>query len=199
MGNYLKTEVRKIAKEAGLSVANRPDSQGICFVGDVDARKFLARRLKEKKGVVRNIKGEAIGSHKGIWFYTIGQRGGWDIFPASQRKIAVPQRHGDTKMPVMYVVAKDAKKNELTAALEGEEKRAGFEVGEESWVGGTVPQCHSVTVRIRHGGELIKAKVIRHKDKVVVEMEEDQRGVAPGQSAVFYSKEGECLGGGVIR
>ena len=197
LGNLLKSEVRKVAKEVELSVANRPDSQGICFVGNVEARKFLARRLKVKMGEVKNISGETIGTHDGVWFYTIGQRGGWNIFPAMQRKIAVTQCHGDTRTPVFYVVSKDAEKNELMVGVGEETKRQKFEVIEVNWMGesATVTQCH---VRIRHGGKLIKSKVERLKDKVVVEMREAQRGVAPGQSAVFYSEDGEVLGGGVI-
>ena len=195
LGNLLKSEVRKVAKEVELSVANRPDSQGICFVGNVEARKFLARRLKVKMGEVKNISGETIGTHDGVWFYTIGQRGGWNIFPAMQRKIAVTQCHGDTRTPVFYVVSKDAEKNELMVGVGEETKRQKFEVIEVNWMG---EKTQNVFVRIRHGGKLIKSKVERLKDKVVVEMREAQRGVAPGQSAVFYSEDGEVLGGGVI-
>jgi len=207
-----KSEVRKIALEAELSVATRPDSQGICFVGNVEARKFLARRLKVKKGEVKNIFGEVIGTHDGVWFYTIGQRGGWDIFPAVQRKIAVTpaynalrsnagrQGHSDTRTPVFYVISKDAKKNELVVGVGEETKRQSFEVDEVNWMVPNVIRDSALLcfVRIRHGGKLIKSKVERLKDKVVVEMGEAQRGVAPGQSAVFYSEDGEVLGGGVI-
>lgn len=216
LGDLLKSEVRKIAKGAalpagrqGLSVANRKDSQGICFVGNVAVRKFLARRLKMEKGEVINISGETIGTHDGIWFYTIGQRGGWDIFPDSQRKMAVTQRHSDT--PALYVISKDARKNELVVAMGGEEKRQKFGVGEVNWISSPprvlVPPSPLIQrggngiqllVRIRHGGKLIKSKVERLKDKVVVEMDEPQRGVAPGQSAVFYAEDGQVLGGGVI-
>ena len=195
LGNLLKSEVRKVAKEVELSVANRPDSQGICFVGNVEARKFLARRLKVKMGEVKNISGETIGTHDGVWYYRIGQRGGWSIFPAVQRKIAVTQGHSDTRTPVFYVVSKDAEKNELMVGVGEETKRQKFEVIEVNWMG---EKTQNVFVRIRHGGKLIKSKVERLKDKVVVEMREAQRGVAPGQSAVFYSEDGEVLGGGVI-
>src|SRR3989344_8292724 len=114
-----------------------------------------------------------------------------------QRKIAVTQSRSDTRTPVFYVISKDAKKNELVVGVGEETKRQKFGVIEVNWMGKseTVTQCH---VRIRHGGKLIKSKVERLKDKVVVEMREAQRGVAPGQSAVFYSEDGEGLGGGVI-
>ncbi len=189
LGDLPKSEVRKIAKEAGLSVADRPDSQGICFVGNVDAREFLARRLKEKKGEVKDTAGEVIGTHKGVWFYTIGQRGGWNLTAAAQRKFV---KDGET--PVFYVIGKDAKKNELVVGVGAETERQTFEVGEVNWTGGsaTVTQC---PVRIRHGGELIQALLVGSE----VTLKKAQRGVASGQSAVFYSPEGEMLGGGVIK
>jgi tRNA U34 2-thiouridine synthase MnmA/TrmU len=83
----------------------------------------------------------------------------------------------------------------LVVGVGEETKRQKFEVIEVNWM---VEKTQKVFVRIRHGGKLIKSKVERLKNKVVVEMGEAQRGVAPGQSAVFYSEEGELLGGGVI-
>ncbi len=184
LADLTKSEVREIAREAGLSVANRPDSQGICFVGNVQAREFLARRLQKKTGEVKNTKGEVIGTHDGVWFYTIGQRGRWDIDPKIQ----------ENKTPVYYVVDKDAKKNELVVGVGKETESQRFEVGETNWISGTEPRGNSVTARIRHGGKLIPATIAG--DKVI--LHEAQRGVAPGQSVVFYAKDGEMLGGGVI-
>ncbi len=192
LADLTKNEVRKIAKKAGLSVADRPDSQGICFVGNVDARKFLARRLKERPGEVKNAAGEVIGTHRGVWFYTIGQRGGWQLTPAAQKQYVRAE-----KTPVFYIVKKDAQKNELVVGMGRETERREFGVGEISWLGETVPQCHSVMVRIRHGGKLIPAK-IKRSDLLMVELSEAQRGIAPGQSVVFY-KDGVVLGGGIIQ
>lgn len=188
LADLTKTEVRKTAKETGLSVADRPDSQGICFVGNVPAREFLARRLQKKTGEVKNTKGEVIGTHDGVWFYTVGQRGGWDIDPKIQ----------ENKTPVYYVVDKDAKKNELVVGVGKETESQRFEVGEVSWISGSVSQLQSVAVRIRHGGKLIPAEIVKRSDLLTVKLAEAQRGVAPGQSAVFYSADGEVVGGGVI-
>lgn len=190
LGELLKSEVRRIAKEAGLSVADRPDSQGICFVGNVDAREFLARRLKEKVGEVKNTDGETIGSHRGIWFYTIGQRGGWSLSAKAQRKYVK-----DGKTPIFYIAKKDAERNELTVAMGAETKSNKFRLSEENWF----DQEHvgQVRVRIRHGGKLIPAE-IKRSDLLMVELSEAVRGIAPGQSAVFYSPSGEVVGGGVI-
>lgn len=204
LGDLEKSEVRKMAQEAGLSVATRPDSQGICFVGNVAARKFLARRLKVKKGEVKNISGEVIGTHDGIWFYTIGQRGGWTIKPEVQALISRTRDFKNSRTqdreritPVFYVIGKDAKKNELVVGLAEEATGERFRIGETNWIGQIWPIgqiSKKILVRIRHGGKLISATLSRNE----VTLEEPQRGVAPGQSAVFYSENGELLGGGVI-
>ena len=187
LSDYLKSEVRKMAKEAGLSVANRPDSQGICFIGNVDTREFLARRLQKKTGEVKNTKGEVIGTHDGIWFYTVGERGGWQLTPSAQKKY---MNQGET--PIFYVISKDAAKNELMVGIGEETTRQKFSVGEVNWMGESdaVTRCH---VRIRHGGKLIEASLSGNE----VTLGEPQRGIAPGQSAVFY-KDDVVLGGGVI-
>lgn len=186
LGDFLKSEVREMAEKFGLSVAKRPDSQGICFVGNVEAREFLARRLREIPGEVKNVQGEVLGKHSGVWFYTIGQRGGWELTPAAQRKYAP---HGET--PTFYVVSKDAKNNELVVGFGAETYTEHFGLSELNW------QQEGVTgkmqVRIRHTGKLLDCKF----DGQRVELAEPQRGVAAGQSAVFY-KDGVVLGGGVI-
>jgi tRNA-specific 2-thiouridylase len=196
LGDLTKVEVREIAEKAGLSVAKRKDSQGICFVGNIEAREFLARRLKEKPGKVFDIHGQEIGEHDGVWFYTIGQRGGWEITPGAQRKFA-----GSGVTPVFYVVAKDAKKNILTVAEESEAGGDQFEVGSVNKISQTKWDLDDLVVRIRHGGELLEGKFSIFNDqfsKIYVVLDKPIRGVASGQSAVFYTEEGECLGGGVI-
>jgi tRNA-uridine 2-sulfurtransferase len=209
LGDLEKNEVRKTAEEAHLSVATRKDSQGICFVGNIPARDFLARRLKENPGKVIDIRGQEIGKHDGVWFYTIGQRGGWEIAPEVQRKVS--QRHSATMTPVFYVVDKDAKNNILTVAEENEAKGDQFEVGEINKISKTKWNLDDMIVRIRHGGELINARTQElnnsrpclpagrtQKSGLLVILDKPVRGIASGQSAVFYTKDGECLGGGII-
>jgi len=187
-----KSEVRKIAKEVGLSVANRPDSQGICFVGNVNARKFLARRLQKKVGEVKNVNGDVIGTHDGVWFYTIGQRGGWNLTAGAQKKY---MKNGQT--PVFYVIFKDAKRNELVVGIGKETESQRFTISEGNWMVPNVIRDSALLcfVRIRHGGKLIPSRIFGDE----VSLEEPQRGIAPGQSAVFYGKSGEVIGGGVVR
>lgn len=188
LGDYLKSEVREIALKNNLTVAKRKDSQGICFIGNVEAREFLARRLKEKPGVVRDTKGNAIGEHSGVWFYTIGQRGGWKMDPVAQKRL-VTRYQGDKVTPIYYVVSKDAKKNELVVGVGKETESDSFSIAEAN-----VNLNGKMLVRIRHTGQLVPCMVEDNR----VELAEPQKGVAPGQSAVFYSEDGVTLGGGVI-
>lgn len=193
LGDYLKDEVREIAKEVGLTVAGRKDSQGICFVGPVDVKEFLARRLKDNPGTVVNTKGEVIGKHDGVWHYTIGERGGWKIDSSAQKKL---MEEGET--PILYVIDKDAKNNRLIVGEAGEAVESRFEVDEINLMR-TRDIEDGALVRIRHGGELLSGKISKVKDGLSVILDKAVRGVASGQSAVFYSDNGEVLGGGVIK
>lgn len=125
LGEYTKDEVRGLAKKENLSVADRADSQGICFVGKVDVRDFLKREMKEKKGEVLNVQGVVIGEHDGAWFFTIGQRGGWRLDPKVEFK---------GEIPPLYVVEKDVEENRLVVGEAGEAERTTFRVGELSWL-----------------------------------------------------------------
>jgi tRNA-uridine 2-sulfurtransferase len=198
LGDYQKDEVRKIAKEASLSVADKKDSQGICFVGNVEVREFLARRLKVVSGDVVDIEGNVVGKHDGVWFYTIGQRGGWEWLPEAQKKYMA-----GSETPVVYVVKKEAKTNTLTVGVAREAVEDLFEVKEVNLINSNkknnLVAMKDLFVRIRHGGELIGARVSEKEDGYWVELSKSVRGIAAGQSAVFYSGDGECLGGGVIQ
>lgn len=186
LGDLLKSEVRGIAKKAGLGVAEKKDSQGICFVGNVEVREFLARRLQKKIGEVVDKNGIVIGKHEGVWFYTIGQRGGWEIDPKAQKGLT---KSGELKP--LFILDKNAKENKLVVGEREEGMRNSFAVTELN-----VRSIEKVKfVRIRHGGELVLASL---KDGEVT-TEKEMFGVASGQSAVFYSEDGECLGGGVIK
>lgn len=206
LGDLLKSEVRGIAGKNNLSVANRKDSQGICFIGNVEAREFLARRLKKKMGVVRSKRGEIIGEHDGVWFYTIGQRGGWRLNAKSQKLEKSKNQRGDVT-PIYYVISKNAAKNELVVGVGEETEFDSFEIAETNWIDLPHPSPflgkeRELLVRIRHGGELINGelRMVRQlaDGKLGVKLEKGVRGIAPGQSAVFYTVTGEVLGGGVI-
>ena len=126
------------------------------------------RRLKENPGKVLDIHGEEIGKHDGVWFYTIGQRGGWEILPSAQRKFA-----GKGVTPVFYVVSKDAKKNILTVALENEAGGDQFQVGEINRISKTKWNLDHLIVRIRHGGELIGARGMETEEGLPVILDKE--------------------------
>ncbi len=194
IGGFLKTNVRKMACDFGLSVFNKPESFEICFINDVDYRSFLQRHIPEvvRPGEVVNVVGKIIGKHEGLPLYTIGQRRGFLV---------------ETKTPAnapLYVVGFNQEKNQLIVGRGKESEKTRFEVVAVNWIGGYVPKVPlECSVRIRHQGELLKAKVSAKGGsasgrKFIVELDEPQRGVTPGQSAVFYLGD-EVLGGGVIR
>lgn len=212
LGDLLKDEVRKIAEVAELSVANKRDSQGICFVGNVEVREFLKRRLSEKPGEVVDTNGKVIGKHRGVAFYTIGERGGWTIDAKVQKFKTEKTQNGDVTK-VYYVVDKDAVSNRLMVGEKHQVMSKKIVVTDLSLVNQTkgeevgsclkkVMESGGLFVRIRHGGELIQIQKIEksknQSKEFIFELAKEVFGVASGQSAVIYSGDGECLGGGVI-
>jgi tRNA-uridine 2-sulfurtransferase len=188
VGGYQKKEVFKMAKEWKLPSAHRPESQEICFLAENDYRPFLKRQLKQQiiPGQVVNLKGQIIGEHQGLPLYTIGQRHGFSL----SSKIQTPL------LPPYYVIGKDIDQNRLIVGFGRETEKKEFRVKDLNWLAPDHQKkltSLSLRVRLRHQGELLKCQV--KKDKVI--LKEAERGVACGQSAVFYVKE-EVLGGGFI-
>ena len=199
IGDYLKSEVRKIAKKAGLSTAEKKDSQGICFLGKVSLGDFLKKYIPEKRGDVLlalsdakgNVFYKKIGKHKGAHFYTIGQRHGLGI--------------GGSKKPY-YVVEKNVKKNIIVVA-EGDDNPALYKkeikltnVNFISFVHSNILQNVGMNIltRVRYRQPLVSATLKIENLKLKIKFDASVKFIAPGQSAVFYSKKGKMLGGGVI-
>lgn len=184
LGDYTKKEVREIAKKNSLVVATKKDSQGICFVGEVPVHEFIAERLPEKIGNVLDVDGRIIGTHTGAHFYTIGQRHGMDL---------------NTTLP-HYVVGTDVNKNEVfVVAGNSDDKlyKQTFAVTDISWVHNKV-NAEKLSARIRYRQPIQKIRSLRKvSGTLLVEFEEPQRAVTPGQSIVFYA-ENEMVGGGII-
>src|SRR3989344_2579829 len=182
IGHLTKDIVRKEAKKRGLPVWGKKDSTGICFIGnDYSFSEVLKRRIKVHGGEVVDKKGQVIGTHQGIEFYTIGQRHGFKVNPRS------------TSSAPLFVVSKNAKKNLLTVGSKKDLAKKDFSVEKWQWIGGEPAKKTGLLFRIRHRGELVKGKIVGK----TVKLTESVFGVAPGQVAVVYQGL-ECLGGGVI-
>jgi tRNA-specific 2-thiouridylase len=194
IGHLKKMEVRKLAKKYKLPVADKPDSQGICFIGEIDVRGFLRDRLGEKPGEVVTIDGEVIGEHKGLWFYTIGQRHGFTLNAKARTA------HGEWKhvIPPFYVVKKVAEKNQLVVGFGEETLHDSFVLEKPHWIEKPPADGKRLHVRIRHGGKLISAVLLQKDEHWSVQLNERIQGIAEGQSGVVYDGE-VCLGGGVIQ
>lgn len=196
-----KPEVRDKAVSYDLHVSDKKDSVGICFIGDINVHEFLKERLGENPGDVVDTKGNIIGSHKGLWFYTVGQRSGFEI----KSKTVIKQDDGTTidkhNIPPFYVIRKNPENNQLIVGFGKETLSNEFKIRDAHWIvegnDKLASRANNLTVRIRHTGELFSAKL----ENDTVKLEEPAKGIAEGQSAVFYTKvnsETICLGGGII-
>lgn len=211
IGHLKKTEVRKLAKKFNLSVAEKKDSQGICFLGAVDLKEFLKHYIKEKKGKVRNESGEEIGYHDGVVFHTLGERHGFTITKKSPNDSAYYIVGKDVKKNILIVSQKKSKKNSLMFfhGLAGVGD-GGFRGPEENikkyfllnlkgtnWIYGIPKPDKNYTAQIRYHSEFLPCKVkIISKTKAKVIFENNIL-VASGQSCVIYDGD-VCLGGGVV-
>ena len=186
LGGMRKAEVRRLAREAGLPVHDKKDSTGICFIGERRFAEFLARYVPESEGHIVDANGKSVGTHRGIAYYTLGQRQGLGIGGRANRPEAP-----------WYVVAKDARRNELVASQDQAELMSqALTAREMNWLAEIEPPF-PCTARIRHGQADQACRVTRDGDGVRVDFEVPQRAVAPGQYVCLYAGD-RCLGGGVI-
>lgn len=181
-----KTEVRRLAKKYKLPNAEKKDSQGVCFLGQISLPEFLDEFIPQKKGKVLTMSGKVLGEHTGAHHFTIGQRKGLGI--------------GGSPVP-LYVAKKDSKKNTVTLAPEGDEALYSTKVtlSNVNFISQRHPEAEGsrpipVYVRVRYRQSVFPATM---KGKSIT-FGKPQKFVAPGQSAVFYAKNGQMLGGGVI-
>ena len=185
IGSLMKNRVRALAEEFDLPTKVRKDSQGICFLGKISYPDFVRFHLGEKQGdIVEYETGEKKGEHKGVWFHTIGQRQGLGLSGGPWYVIKK-----DLETNIVYI----SHKNGLDSQL-----RDSFTVNTVHWIAGKAPENAQVSVKLRHGPNMTTA-LIRDlgNDKFKVMLAEADKGVAPGQSCIFYADE-VCLGRGVI-
>ncbi|MBI2062281.1 MAG: tRNA 2-thiouridine(34) synthase MnmA [Candidatus Yanofskybacteria bacterium] len=192
IGDYIKPEVRKMARKFGLPNHDKKDSQGVCFIGPLDMKDFLKTKIKTKQGEIRltrsDLKGVSrsdlenssnIGTHDGVYYYTIGQRHGLDI--------------GIGGGPY-YVVSKNIKKNIIYVGDEKDLYSRKLNVSGISWIGEKPGLPIQLDVRLRYRAGLKKAVLNKNGE---LKLKTPERAITSGQSAVFYRK-GELLGGGII-
>jgi tRNA-specific 2-thiouridylase len=194
VGHLEKSEVRELAKKFNVPVAEKKDSQGICFMGDVSMEEFLSHYIEAKPGKVVNAYGEVIGRHEGLIYYTVGERRGFEV-----------SKKGDAAGP-FYIVAKEVKKNVLIVSDKEEEIRElspqKVVIDKTNWI--TVPEEGTLTARIRYRGEKMPCTLGLQGKKLVVAFAEPVRGLSLGQSVVFYASPSSslgtntCLGGAVM-
>lgn len=181
LGEYTKNNVRKLAEQRGLATATKKDSQGICFVGSVGIHEFLQEFVETEPGdIVDKNSGGKLGRHDGAIYYTLGQRHGLDLGGG---------------MPY-YVVGKDMIKNEIYVSRDLNDESMWcdrLELEQIHWINRPAIEGENLRVRLRHRGDLHPAVYINGN----LEMQEAERAVAVGQSAVLYRGD-EVLGGGIV-
>jgi tRNA-specific 2-thiouridylase len=185
VGEYRKQEIRRMAAELGLRVAEKPDSQEICFVPDDDYLRLLRERRPHalKPGVIVDTRGRVLGEHGGVARFTIGQRHGLGIAVGEPR----------------YVVDIDPVKAVLTVGAREELLRREMDVAVVRWPsGGLPPEGTRASVQIRYTHRAAPATLSpQEADRVRVTFDEGQPAITPGQAAVFYDDD-VVLGGGWI-
>lgn len=203
IGALSKNEVRKLAEEARLPNARRKDSQGICFLGKIDYREFIKRKIGEKEGNVIDISTcKILGKHKGHWFYTIGQRKGlgfgggpWFVIRKDTESNTLYVSKGyDTPLQYERVIPMEDIHwitvnpfEEITCGLLDVKTDSGREEA-------------PIAFKIRHTPEFTTGRLIKNETCWQIESDRDVQGVAPGQFATIYTPDCKlCLGSAMIR
>jgi len=192
IGHLKKTEVRKLAKKYKLPTATKKDSQGVCFLGQLDMKDFLKNYIKPKKGNILNEKGEIIGYHDGAMFFTLGERHGFTI----------TKKTGDDKP--YYVIVKDIKENTITVSNISNsfnffivKNDNLIKISNTNWISSIPDKDKIYTGQVRYHGEYIKCKInITEGDSANVIFNKNIT-VDSGQSIVIYDGN-VCLGGGIV-
>ncbi len=182
LGELKKTDVKKIAFENNLKVAEKKESMGICFIGKRNFKEFLKNYLPAQPGKIKNIEtDEEIGEHEGLMYYTIGQRRGLNIGGSKQR---------------LFVVGKDLSNNCLFVATEEKYLLSDEAVIENmNWLAPIKKNCHA---KFRYRQKEYPVEIIAQGDNWVRIKYQDVKAVTPGQACVFYDQD-ICLGGGLIK
>jgi tRNA-specific 2-thiouridylase len=182
IGHHRKVEVRHLAADMGLPVAEKPESADICFIPDNDYRTFIAGRQGPQAGDVRDGEGRIVGRHQGVAAFTVGQRRGLGVAMGGKR----------------FVTAIDPARNLVTIGPAEELLADELWAEDARWVsGGPPPLGAAVEAKIRYRTPAAPAELYPHGEDARVLFREPQRAITPGQAVVFYQGE-EVVGGGII-
>jgi len=189
LGDILKSETREIAKKLELNVADKPDSQDICFVPNGDYVSVIEKIRPDafKKGNIKDMSGKVIGVHDGIVNFTIGQRKGI--------KVAAKD--------ALYVIEINAEKNEIIVGAKEQLLKNEIKLKNLNLLSDYIEFQNEIFVKVRSTGKLLKSKIkIKNNNDAILSLQEDEYGISPGQACVFYSKDQygyKVLGGGWIK
>ena len=184
VGGYRKDDIRRMALDAGLITADKPDSQDICFIPLGDYREFLKQRASATPGEIVELDGTVVGTHQGIEFFTVGQR----------RGLGLPHTAGEPR----YVVRLEAEGNRVVIGPESALYADEMWVSGVNYIGGQVPADGTpASVKIRYKAYEAPATLHPRPTGAIVRFREPQRSVTPGQAAVFYHGD-NMIGGGTI-
>ena len=202
IGNLTKKKVRKIAERNKFQNFDKKGTVGICFIGKINLKNFLSKKIKPKKGKILDPQGKIIGEHDGVYYYTIGQRLGPRYGFELERKNQTTGR-----MDRWYVAQKDVKKNIIIAAPEGHSLLEKKEMivkefhliseNEKEFIKNISKSPERIFSRIRQVGELIPSQIEYKNKKITITLNKPLTGISEGQAVVIYEKT-KCLGGGVI-
>lgn len=182
IGHLHKSEVREIAKKANLPNAERKDSQGLCFIGKIPMKEFLARKLPQKPGNIVNTKWEILGQHDGAFSYTIGQRKGIKIGGG----------------PALFVVAKDTIKNEIVVGTAEDLKLFSSSCEIFDYIGKDLQENKKYFAKIRYRQADQECEIVRSETGFIIKFSEPQRAIASGQICVIYDGD-KVMGSGIIK
>ena len=183
-----KNEVKNIAKDFDLSIYQKKESMGICFIGKKDFSSFIKKYINTKHGNICDEDGYVLGEHDGLFNYTIGQRKG----------IRIGGNKNYSEKP-WFVINKDIDQNKLIISQDEDRLIAlgKVELKNMSWVRSQPSENLKCKARFRHGGKLIPVNITKDNNKYYLDMLDGERAITPGQSAVLYNGD-ECIGGGII-
>ena len=189
LGGLMKKETRNIARELDLNIAEKPDSQDICFVPNGDYASIIKKFRPDsfQKGNIKNTQGKVIGVHDGIINFTIGQRKGIKV----------------SDKEALYVLKINANKNEIIVGPKNKLGKTFIDLKDINLLGNRLDFDRNIFVKVRSTGKLLEAKIEFKKEKSAkVKLKIPEDGISPGQACVFYNKDDlgyKVLGGGWIK